>query len=103
MKGVARRIRRTAVAGPIGFLVLALAAAGCGSEDVGDADKAGTGATSGVGGGAAGGAAGVDTAGTRVIPGAAGSAVAPGPGQIPGAPGATTGDTGVAKTKTARP
>jgi hypothetical protein len=101
MRAAVRLTRRTT--GPIVFLPLALAAVACTGEDVGDADKAGSGATSGVGAPAAGGAGGVDTAGTRVNPGTAGSAVAPGPGQIPGAPGTATRDTAAAKTKASRP
>jgi hypothetical protein len=101
MRSVLRRARRSA--SPIIVPLLLLVAPACSNEDVGDDAKSGTGATSGVGAAAAGGAAGVDTAGTRVNPGSAGSAVAPGPGQIPGSPGAATSDSGTAKTKTARP
>ena len=59
---------------------------------------------------AAGGAAGIDSAGTQVSTERAGSAVAPGPGRVPGTPGALTGDSAGggtrgsgAKTKARRP
>ena len=89
--------------------VLIVLIAACTNQDVGEADQAGTGATSGVGGPAAGSAAGVDTAGTRVNTSPAGSVVAPGAGQTPGTTGApgsaggAGGDTAAAKTKGARP
>jgi len=55
-----------------------LATAACTNEDVGEADKTGSGTTSGVGERAAGGAGGVDTAGAPVNPNPAGSLVTPG-------------------------
>ncbi len=57
---------------------LLLAAAACKSGDVGEADKSGTGTTSGVGERAAAGSGGVDTAGSAVNPNPAGSLVTPG-------------------------
>ena len=82
---------------PVVVPLLALMIAGCTSEDVGDDDKSGTGATSGVGAAAAGGSAPIDTAGTRVNTSPAGAIAAP------GAAGATTGATAAAKSKGTRP
>ncbi|MFN2563604.1 MAG: hypothetical protein ABR499_01165 [Gemmatimonadaceae bacterium] len=83
--------------------VALVAITACTSEDVGNRDKSGTGATTGTGSQAAGGAAGIDTAGGRVTTDRAGSAVAPGPGKIPGTPGTTAADSPAAKTRSARP
>jgi hypothetical protein len=82
----------------------------CTSEDVGG--KGTRDSASSVGGSsqAAGGAAGIDTAGANVSTERSGSAVAPGPGRVPGTPGALTGDSAGggtsgsgAKTKARRP
>jgi hypothetical protein len=93
----------------VGFAVCATsfvvaATVACSNGDVGGrADSGSAGASAQ----AAGGAAGIDTAGTKVNTERSGSAVAPGPGRIPGTPGALTGDSAGggrgAKTKARRP
>lgn len=84
---------------PMVLVAAACAAGACGGGDVGgslDTGSIGTGAVGGA-------AAGIDTAAGKVNTGRTGSVVAPGPGQIPGTPGAVTGDSAAAKTKATRP
>ncbi len=87
--------KRLTVSGAL--VAAALAVAACKSEDVGESEKGDTASPT------VGGAAGIDTAGTRVNTERTGSVVAPGPGQIPGTPGAIAGDSAAAKTRATRP
>ena len=96
-----------------GTLVAALLTlAACTREDVGGKGASDSASAAGGTSQAGGGAAGIDTAGTKVNTERSGSAVAPGPGRVPGTPGALTSDStggggtsrgSGAKTKARRP
>ncbi len=83
----------------------------CTREDAGSRGTRDSASAAGGTSQAAGGAAGVDAAATKVSTERSGSAVAPGPGRVPGTPGALTGDRAggggtsksAAKTKARRP
>jgi hypothetical protein len=109
MRGTDSPVKRLTLGAVLAATTLMLPA--CGRDGAGGRGTPDSASATGGASQPAGGAAGIDTAGTKVSTERSGSAVAPGPGRVPGTPGALTGDSAggggtsgrAAKTKARRP